>query len=410
MSNPFQGRPQYLYWINIPNLKDSSDTISQNLAQTYQVKLQYSLWGLDKSLPTYFLELNETIDLFENLTYSKDTINKLNQIGLRIYLEEPLASYHIQQGYYKKQFHGEFIGNENPSDLRAKELDSILSLINTNGLSNVNVYTCDYNVEKNYPYYTTKMNLITEDRFVKKLFKPYIINGYTKDIFKKKFINLNWRYTVHRHVVASYLYNKDSYISWPHKKSVKFLKDSAWFDDWKAIDNSTVLDQSQTLFDNSPIIIDIPIKQTDPDDEKSHYPQNPVTPTGRGSVRHENSILREMYKHVFMAIVNESRFAQPTGNFSEKTLQPILYKKPFIVVAPPYTLKYLKEEYGFKTFDKYWDESYDTEEIHTERLNKIFKIIDEIQNTSMAELSKIYKDMQGIINHNRMKLGESIVY
>jgi len=79
--------------------------------------------------------------------------------------------------------------------------------------------------------------------------------------------------------------------------------------------------------------------------------------------------LKIFYNDCFVDIVTESRYAQPTGNYSEKVYQPMFHKKPFVLVAPPHTLRYLKEQ-GFKTFDKFWDESYDKEENHQERIFK----------------------------------------
>ena len=49
------------------------------------------------------------------------------------------------------------------------------------------------------------------------------------------------------------------------------------------------------------------------------------------------------YKNSFCEVVCETRFAQPTGNFSEKTIRPMHFHRPFVLVAPPHTLKYLKE-------------------------------------------------------------------
>ena len=49
--------------------------------------------------------------------------------------------------------------------------------------------------------------------------------------------------------------------------------------------------------------------------------------------------LEKYYKETFVSVHVESRFAQPTGNYSEKAIQSVIYKTPFIIVAPPYTLK-----------------------------------------------------------------------
>ena len=118
------------------------------------------------------------------------------------------------------------------------------------------------------------------------------------------------------------------------------------------------------------------------------------------------------YKHTFdpcfVCIVNETRFAQPTANFSEKTLVAINYGKPFIIVGPPKTLKYLKK-FGFKTFNKYWSEEYDKIENHSQRMAEIFKVIDYINSKSLDDLNDMYRDMSEILNHNR-KILRSLPY
>jgi hypothetical protein len=106
------------------------------------------------------------------------------------------------------------------------------------------------------------------------------------------------------------------------------------------------------------------------------------------------------YKNSFCAVVNETRFAQPFGDFSEKTLNALNLKLPIILVAPPHTLEYLKT-FGFKTFDKWWDESYDAEENHYSRMMKIFNVIDYIDSKSIEELQKMYTEMKEVLDHNK---------
>jgi uncharacterized protein YqgQ len=81
---------------------------------------------------------------------------------------------------------------------------------------------------------------------------------------------------------------------------------------------------------------------------------------------------------------------------------------PVIVVAPPRTLEYLKT-FGFQTFDKWWDESYDLEEDHEQRLLKIFDVIDYINEKSLQELEIIYNEMAEILEHN-ISVVKSIPY
>lgn len=106
-----------------------------------------------------------------------------------------------------------------------------------------------------------------------------------------------------------------------------------------------------------------------------------------------------LYKNVFCRIVTETNFERPYQNFSEKTLDTIRLAKPFVLVAPYRTLSYLKE-LGFKTFDKYWDESYDTQINPEKRLRKILKVLDYLSSLSYNELNEMYQDMIPILQHN----------
>jgi hypothetical protein len=105
------------------------------------------------------------------------------------------------------------------------------------------------------------------------------------------------------------------------------------------------------------------------------------------------------YKESFCTIVTETRFFQSTTCVTEKIINPIINKKFFIIVAPPETLKHLKT-LGFKTFDKWIDESYDLEYDHIKRLEKIFNLIDYINSKSIDDLRTIYEEMESIIIHN----------
>jgi hypothetical protein len=78
---------------------------------------------------------------------------------------------------------------------------------------------------------------------------------------------------------------------------------------------------------------------------------------------------------------------------------------PFILVAPPHSLEYMKK-LGFKTFDKFWDESYDQEDNHQTRLLKILDLIDYIDSKSIHELTIMYSAMQETIEHNFLVLSK----
>jgi len=62
-------------------------------------------------------------------------------------------------------------------------------------------------------------------------------------------------------------------------------------------------------------------------------------------------------------------------------------------------LKYLKSM-GFKTFSNFWDESYDDDENHVSRMNKIFNIINDISNWPEEKLKEFESNTKEILNHN----------
>jgi hypothetical protein len=101
----------------------------------------------------------------------------------------------------------------------------------------------------------------------------------------------------------------------------------------------------------------------------------------------------------FCGIITETVFDYPFSNVSEKSLLPILYKRPFILVATRESLKALKS-LGFKTFECLWDESYDNEWSCNLRMYKILKLIQEIENTPLYILKEKLSSIKDILDHN----------
>lgn len=73
--------------------------------------------------------------------------------------------------------------------------------------------------------------------------------------------------------------------------------------------------------------------------------------------------------------------------------------QPFLFLGRKHHLKKLKE-IGFKTFDKWWDESYDNEEYVIDRTAGIISILNIISKKSYNELKTIYLEMQDVLQHN----------
>ena len=84
---------------------------------------------------------------------------------------------------------------------------------------------------------------------------------------------------------------------------------------------------------------------------------------------------------------------------TEKTLKPILFKTPFLVMGCPYTLKYLRS-LGFKTFDSVFDESYDEQLIVYDRIDGIVSNLKQISSLSLQDTIKKFKITDEICSHN----------
>jgi hypothetical protein len=98
-------------------------------------------------------------------------------------------------------------------------------------------------------------------------------------------------------------------------------------------------------------------------------------------------------------IPTETVFFGQRLHLTEKTFKPIALEMPFILVAPAGSLEYLRS-YGFKTFNGIIDESYDTETNDLLRLEKIIKLIKELDSLSKNEKMQIHKQCLPIVEHN----------
>ena len=108
--------------------------------------------------------------------------------------------------------------------------------------------------------------------------------------------------------------------------------------------------------------------------------------------------LQHMYTNAFVEIVHETDIHDNNFFITEKTIRPILFKKPFISMCGKHFLKNLRT-LGFKTFDDWFDERYD--EVDTrQRYDAVLKRIINIGKMSYKELSAWNLEMQETVEHN----------
>ena len=101
----------------------------------------------------------------------------------------------------------------------------------------------------------------------------------------------------------------------------------------------------------------------------------------------------------FWHIVTETVFYYDKLHLTEKIFKPIVSKQPFMLLAAPGNLAYLKS-YGFKTFDSVIDESYDTIQDNDLRTEAVVKQLHWYCNLTPGEKTDIIQQLEPIIDYN----------
>jgi len=101
----------------------------------------------------------------------------------------------------------------------------------------------------------------------------------------------------------------------------------------------------------------------------------------------------------FWHIVTETVFYYDKLHLTEKIFKPIVSKQPFILLAAPGNLAYLKS-YGFKTFDSVIDESYDLIQDNDTRIEAVVRQLQWYCNLSDSEKTDVIRAVEPIVLHN----------
>ena len=106
------------------------------------------------------------------------------------------------------------------------------------------------------------------------------------------------------------------------------------------------------------------------------------------------------YERTFLSIVTETTINPGCIFFSEKVFKPMAFGHPFLLLGNPFSLDKLKEM-GYKTFDKWFDESYDKEVDEFKRTELIVKEVIKLKNLTPEKLISIREDMKDVLLHNK---------
>jgi len=382
-----------LFWHNLPS-QGNEQRSWLGFMQRRLLECTY----MGKNIKTFFIWTGTgRIKQLEEFELTQQQIDNLPDNEIHIYLYEPMTCYinELNRGYYH-----EFSYPIELDRIKSLELDSIAVFAKRYaGKFGVKVYTGDKGAQILSKNYST-LKIGCKDVFLR-IESVRTYPWWHREI-TKKFWCANWRWTVHRHLIMAYLSACDGTYSWHLQCKWPVLLGNGWIDlealrisdkpRYKRLRQGTDAINSQVYkIDHGNLYSKV---------ESTHTCVIP----NQGAPDSDSRSFYESYADTFCAVITESRFASPFGNFSEKTFAPIGMLKPFILVAPYATLQYLKE-FGFRTWDQWWDESYDLEADPAKRLLKIFDIIDYIDSKSIEELREMYQQMRPILEHNQKILG-----
>ena len=339
------------------------------------------------------------------MVYDNETIEHLNNKGLYIFLWEILTVSNDKNIRLEIQntSNYEYLTTTMNTDIvrpfYSFELNSIDTFVRHNSLTNVSVLTFEYDTAKLFQPSYNNFTIISSNNMIT-CYEPIIDcdQSFSSLLIEKKFLFLSLRYEVHRHLLASYLVERESILTWRENHR-----------DWHVSQplNLRYLNQ-ELLFDlflwqdKQPEVF---LKIKDGNDIMSKFFRIKLDSEQDIDINCGASFrlpVEEIAK-CFCNVVAESTFQRPFPSFSEKVINSILTNRPFILASTPYSLEYLKK-LGFRTFDQWWDESYDHEEDHEKRILKIFEVIDFIDSHDLSRLKKIYDEMHDVFEHNKEKL------
>jgi len=129
--------------------------------------------------------------------------------------------------------------------------------------------------------------------------------------------------------------------------------------------------------------------------------QYPLRIDNEGAIPNGSYIMgaRQQLMSSFLHVVTETCYWEGKTHLTEKIFKPIVARQPFVLLGCAFNLRYLRS-YGFKTFDLWWDESYDVIVDPMDRLQAVVRIVKEISEMSNTDLESMLQGMQHVLDYN----------
>ena len=226
---------------------------------------------------------------------------------------------------------------------------------------------------------------------IRSIYKGNIPNTLSSKEYKKKFLNLNRRWRLHRPFLTTLLYGRNL-IDAGHISFGPCDEKDTWTHRWPELiyyfrNDSNMLDllnQYSDVRSMPPLFLDT--------DELSINRAEATTDTNN------------YYKDTYFSVIAETTYFTKdwyhSARFlSEKAFKPIAMKHPFILVSVPNSLEIYKIM-GYKTFSDIIDESYDLEIDDGKRMLMIVNEIERLCNLSEKELKAFLEKAREICEYN----------
>jgi hypothetical protein len=132
---------------------------------------------------------------------------------------------------------------------------------------------------------------------------------------------------------------------------------------------------------------------------KLHLPSTPLIIDSEQVQGSASADIPRCVDDSFWHIVTETVFYYEKLHLTEKIFKPIVSKQPFMLLAAPGNLAYLKS-YGFKTFEGIIDESYDLIQDNDRRIEAVVQQLSWYCSLPAEEKRKIIEAIAPIVEYN----------
>ena len=265
----------------------------------------------------------------------------------------------------------------------------------TNYMHNADKFSIDYYNKNAYGWHFESLNLKipTITTIKQSQIKATSNRDFNLDRIKYKISYLNFTQRMHRQLFSKFLikYNlvKNNLVAINGNRDIhtskQNVKNKLKTYTIKQLTNDSFADYEGWLYNKNWLDIwkDIPLELSKHKDIDDVY----------------DAVNCQFLQNASINFVSETVFSYPYTFTSEKLAQPILAKRPFFLIGPAGSLKFLQKQ-GFKTFGRVLDESYDSIVDPNQRLEKLCELAQQINKLSLEDTVNMVKKLEPEITHN----------